>query len=598
MSLQRRFVSAVTRTVLVLPLVSADLPIHCLRTQTAGKWKFHLSDPTEHRTTCGHKAPDTADGQPPLDAFTANMTLSVELVEPDEARIAGTKAVWTMIYDEGMNIQSANLDFFSFNHFQQPKNAMVHGKKYFESFCGKTEVGWYREKKTGKFGCFVGEREESKDADLAFYHLSLLEGEKKRVGAQSGSRQFLKNQAQQTFLSRDQLVSSVDHNRIVSEINSQQSSWVAHKYSDDFIKEKMGQLYQRATRKVGSEAASTKAEGPKAKIVSAALGLEETGKKSASSVALEDDSATLLSAEELPKSWSWDNINGTSWIEPVLDQQDCGSCYAVSSVHMLTSRYRVFKNDPKAEGFSVNFPLYCSDLNQGCNGGYPSLVSMWSRDVGLIPSKCTGKYYTSSTATCKDTLGRHVQRKDFEDCVQKSEEEGKLGAVKFWNYVGGYYGASDAAKMMQDLYKFGPMAVALEPGMDFMYYSKGIYSSAPVKPSSIPWVKVDHAVLCIGWGEEDGKPYWTIQNSWGKGWGENGNIRMVRGENESGVEFQAVSARMTDGSAKKVLAYVFSLLGDAEEMKTTMEEEKKHEFVGQREEEDSSDSKVEEKIIV
>jgi cathepsin C len=37
--------------------------------------------------------------------------------------------------------------------------------------------------------------------------------------------------------------------------------------------------------------------------------------------------------------------------------------------------------------------------------------------------------------------------------------------------------------------------------------------------------KVDHSVLCYGWGEENGQKYWLLQNSWGKDWGENGNFK-------------------------------------------------------------------------
>merc|ERR1719316_1238493 len=104
--------------------------------------------------------------------------------------------------------------------------------------------------------------------------------------------------------------------------------------------------------------------------------------------------------------------------------------------------------------------------------------------------------------------------------------------------------------MMEELHSRGPIAVALEPGMDFMYYKNGIYRHTPVKMDK-PWVKVDHAVLLVGWGTEkqaSGKEekYWIIQNSWGKSWGEDGYIRIARDENESGIEFQAAYAVMDD----------------------------------------------------
>merc|ERR1719313_2202464 len=100
-----------------------------------------------------------------------------------------------------------------------------------------------------------------------------------------------------------------------------------------------------------------------------------------------------------------------------------------------------------------------------------------------------------------------------------------------------------------------------------MYYKSGIYKHTSENMNT-PWVKVDHAVLMIGWGEEVSKekdpvtklekktPYWVVQNSWGSDWGENGTIRMIRGENESGVEFQAVSAILEDGSVADVMSYV------------------------------------------
>ena len=85
--------------------------------------------------------------------------------------------------------------------------------------------------------------------------------------------------------------------------------------------------------------------------------------------------------------------------------------------------------------------------------------------------------------------------------------------------------------MMEEIKKNGPIVVSFEPHFDFMYYNGGIYHSVEpsewiqkneTKPS---WEKVDHSVLCYGWGEnEDGK-YWLLQNSWGPDWGENGNFK-------------------------------------------------------------------------
>lgn len=31
-----------------------------------------------------------------------------------------------------------------------------------------------------------------------------------------------------------------------------------------------------------------------------------------------------------------------------------------------------------------------------------------------------------------------------------------------------------------------------------------------------------HAIKMLGWGEEDGVPYWLCANSWNTDWGDNG----------------------------------------------------------------------------
>jgi cathepsin H len=46
---------------------------------------------------------------------------------------------------------------------------------------------------------------------------------------------------------------------------------------------------------------------------------------------------------------------------------------------------------------------------------------------------------------------------------------------------------------------------------------------------------VNHAVLAVGYGTEDGLDYWVVKNSWGALWGDQGYFKIQRGVNMCGV---------------------------------------------------------------
>jgi cathepsin C len=203
---------------------------------------------------------------------------------------------------------------------------------------------------------------------------------------------------------------------------------------------------------------------------------------------------------------------------------------------MLTARNRIRQGDASLPAFSVSFPLHCSEYNQGCDGGYGFLESKWNEDVGLIPESC---------APLKEGDG---QCQSLPDC--------DLGEKRYratnHHYVGGFYGGSDADAIRQELVNYGPLVMSFEPKEDFMYYKSGIYRSGPNKIHQ-EWEQVDHAVLLAGFGEENGQAYWTLQNSWGGDWGEEGYFRMARGIDESGCESIAVAAEVVEETSNEVL---------------------------------------------
>ncbi len=98
--------------------------------------------------------------------------------------------------------------------------------------------------------------------------------------------------------------------------------------------------------------------------------------------------------------------------------------------------------------------------------------------------------------------------------------------------------------MMREINKNGPIVCSFSPDYTFSMYKSGIYDSIGVKTwknlglTKPQWVRVDHSVLCVGWGYDEilKKKYWLVRNSWGDTWGDEGDFKIVRGIDFQGIE--------------------------------------------------------------
>ncbi len=85
---------------------------------------------------------------------------------------------------------------------------------------------------------------------------------------------------------------------------------------------------------------------------------------------------------------------------------------------------------------------------------------------------------------------------------------------------------NDYKSLMNAIAKVGPVAISVDAS-NWSGYSSGIFDGCNQTNPDI-----DHAVVLVGYGEEDGQKYWIVRNSWSPSWGEKGYIRLARVDNE------------------------------------------------------------------
>ncbi|KAI4335206.1 hypothetical protein L6164_013875 [Bauhinia variegata] len=227
--------------------------------------------------------------------------------------------------------------------------------------------------------------------------------------------------------------------------------------------------------------------------------------------AAQNCSATLKGNHELTdavlpetKDWREEGI-----VTPVKNQGRCGSCWTFSTTGSLEAAY--------AQAFGKNISLSEQQLvdcagafnNFGCHGGLPSQAFEYIKYNGGLETEEAYPY------TAKDG-----------ECKFSAENV----ATQVLDSVNITLGAEDELKHAVGLVR--PVSVAYQVVNDFRFYNKGVYTSDTCgnTPSD-----VNHAVVAVGYGVEDGVPYWLIKNSWGADWGDHGYFKMELGKNMCGV---------------------------------------------------------------
>ena len=207
-------------------------------------------------------------------------------------------------------------------------------------------------------------------------------------------------------------------------------------------------------------------------------------------------------APKNPVMLSEDNLDATvDWrskgaVTPVKNQGQCGSCWAFSTTGSVEGAD--FLQTGTLKSYSEQQLVDCaggSFGNMGCNGGLMDNAFRYI-EAGHSLELESQYSYTARDGTCH---------------YSKSSGVGT---------VTGYTDVPQTASQMKAALNQQPVSVAIEADqMAFQSYTHGVITSGC-------GTQLDHGVLAVGYGTENGQAYFLVKNSWGASWGDNGYVKI------------------------------------------------------------------------
>jgi len=212
-----------------------------------------------------------------------------------------------------------------------------------------------------------------------------------------------------------------------------------------------------------------------------------------------------------PQTQDWQAKGAVS---PVNNQAKCFACYAFAACGAIEGA--VWTHTKKLTRLSAQQIVDCSApksgfMNHGCKGGtmvksYKYIIKngvMKNSDYGYRTELNSQPRCKLIYSHCKYDPERVVQRIKGYVNIQKGSETDLENAVGL-----------------------RPVSAAVDAHhRPFKLYRSGVFELASCTNH------LTHGLLVVGYGEEDGRKFWKVKNSWGTTWGQNGYGRVIRGKN-------------------------------------------------------------------
>jgi len=217
------------------------------------------------------------------------------------------------------------------------------------------------------------------------------------------------------------------------------------------------------------------------------------------------------SPEDLPPYVNWRVKNA---VTEVKDQGCCGSCWTFGTTGSLEGAWSIKTGNlislSEQQIVDCSWPF----MVQGCGGGYAANAFEYIMSNGGLGTEKSYPYLMQD-GYCHQDRSSGVTVSGYVNVTAYSE-----------------------SALQDAVATAGPVAVAIDAAFPmFRFYTSGVYYN-PRCQSSLD--DLDHEVLAVGYGKEDGQDYWLVKNSWSIFWGDRGYIKMARNrDNNCGIASDA-----------------------------------------------------------